>query len=142
MIQIRVEKEGFESKYASLSVLGRETTFMDLKLSSAQAASTEVRKAFELNRQLLQEANRLAAAKRFSEALARIERVIETDPKNDEAHAAKGSLMYLMKDFDGAQTAWKRALQLNPSNDLVRSSLVDLNLNTNAATRSPTQTGR
>jgi Flp pilus assembly protein TadD len=83
------------------------------------------------------EANRLAAAKRFSEALVRVEKVLETDPKNDEAYAAKGSLMYLMKDYEGAQGAWRKALELNPSNDMVRASLVDLNLNMDAPNRSP-----
>lgn len=135
--QLRVEKDGFESKYASVAAFGRETTYLDLKLSSNLSTNLELRKAFEVNRQLMQEATRLASAKRFSEALARVEKVIETDPKNDDALAAKGSLMYLMKDFDGAQAAWTRALEVNPSNDSVRSSLVDLNLNLDNPKRSP-----
>lgn len=137
VFQLRFEKEGFESKFAAVSAFGRETTYVDVKLSSTQSANSDVRRAFEVNRQLMIEANRLAAAKRFSEALVRVEKVLETDPKNDEAHAARGSLMYLMKDFDGARVAWQRALEINPSNDMVRSSLVDLNLNLVSPKRSP-----
>lgn len=137
VFQLRIEKDGFESKYASVAAFGKETTYVDVKLSSVLSANGDIRKAFETNRQLMSEATRLAAGKRFSEALARIEKVIETDPKNDEAHAAKGSLMYLMKDYNGAHSAWKKALEINPSNDSVRASLVDLNLSLNSQQRNP-----
>ncbi len=140
VFQIRVEKEGFETKYSSIAAFGKDTTYVDLKLSSPLSSNDEVRKAFEVNRQLMQEATRLAAGKRFSEALLRVEKVIETDPKNDEALAAKGSVLYLMKDYEGAQTAWKKSLEVNPSNESVRGSLVDLNINMDSKSRSPAST--
>lgn len=141
VIQLRIEKDGFESKYASVATLGKQTTYIDIRMSSAISANADLRKAFEVNRQLIMEANRLAASRRFSEALARVEKVLEVDPKNDEAHAAKGSLMYLMKDYEGAQVAWKKALELNPSNDAVRASLVDLNIGLDSPNRSPSSQG-
>lgn len=137
VIQLRIEKEGFEPRYAAVAAFGGETTFVDLKLAGAGVAKAELRQSFELSRSLLAEANRLVLAKRFSEALTRIEKVVEMDPRNSEAVAAKGSVLYLMKDYEGARTSWTRALELNPGFDSVRSSLVDLNLN--QADRSPAQ---
>ena len=141
IFQLRIEKEGYESKFTSVAAFSRETTYVDLQLSSSLAVNNDLKKAFELNRQLMQEANRLASSKRFSEALTRVEKVLETDPKNDDAQAAKGSLLYLMKDFEGAQNAWKKALENNPSNEMVRSSLIDLNLSLEGPKRSPANKG-
>lgn len=137
VIQLRIEKDGFEPRYTAVAAFGGETTFVDLKLANAGVAKAELRQSFELSRSLLAEANRLVLAKRFSEALTRIEKVIEMDPRNSEAVAAKGSVLYLMKDYEGARTSWTRALELNPGFDSVRSSLVDLTLN--QADRSPAQ---
>lgn len=137
IFQLKLEKEGFESKHTSVASLGHETTFLNIQMSSVLSSNSELRKAFEVNRQLLNEASRLAMNKRFSEALLRIEKILETDPKNDDAFAAKGSLLYLMKDYSGAEQAWKASLQLNPANENVRSSLVDLNISTDAAQRKP-----
>lgn len=128
VIQLRVEKDGFEPRYSAVASFGGETTYVDLKLASVAVASAETRKAFELSRDMMTEANRLAAGKRFSEALTRVEKVIEVDPKNADAHAARGSILYLMKDPDGAKQSWTRALELNPGFESVRSSLMELNL--------------
>jgi hypothetical protein len=140
VLHLRLEKEGFESKFTSVATISDETTFLDVKLSTTLSANNEVRKAFEVNRQLMNEAARLAAGKRFSEALVRIEKVLEVDPKNDEAYAAKGSLMFLMKDYEGAQSAWRKSLEINPSNDVVRAALVDLNISMDTSKRVPAQT--
>ena len=139
VLHLRIEKEGHESKFASVATLTKETTFLDVTLSTVLSANNDVRKAFEVNRQLMVEATRLAAGKRFSEALVRIEKVLESDPKNDEAYAAKGSLMYLMKDYEGAQNAWRKSLEINPSNDSVRASLVDLNISLDSRKKNPAQ---
>ncbi len=137
VIQLKFEKEGFESKFTSVATFGQETTFLNIELQSLEKASTEIKKAFDANRQLLQDATRLAAEKRFSESLTRIEKILENDPNNDEALAAKGSLLFLMKDYGGAEQAWKRSLQLNPDNESVRSALIDLNLGKSASQRRP-----
>jgi lipoprotein NlpI len=141
VLQIRIEKDGFEAKQASIAAFGRQTTYVDIKLSSVLGANAELHRAFEVNRQLMLEANRLAASKRYADALTRVDKVLETDPKNDEAHAARGSILYLMKDFDSAQSAWRKALEINPGNDLVRASIVDLNLGLKDKNRSPASTG-
>lgn len=138
VIQVRIEKEGFEPKYAAVASFGGETTFVDVKLNSTANASGDIRKAFEASRGMMLEANRLVSAKRFSEALVRIEKVIEIDPRNSEAHAAKGSVLFLMKDLEGAKTSWTRALEINPGYEIVRSSLIELNLQ---GVRSPAGAG-
>jgi tetratricopeptide (TPR) repeat protein len=137
IFELKFEKEGYESKLTSVASLGQETTFLNVQLSSTLSANSELRKSFELNRQLLAEATRLATNKRFSEALVRVEKILETDPKNDEALAAKGSLHYLMKDYENAELAWKKSLDLNPSNESVRSSIVDLKISIDSAQRLP-----
>lgn len=128
IFQLKIEKEGYEAKTAAVAGFSKETTFVDIKLNSLATVSNEIKKSFEQNRALLSEAIRLASASRFAEALARIEKILEVDPKNDEVMAAKGSLFYLMKDYDSAQAAWMKALEFNPNNDSVRSSLVDLKI--------------
>lgn len=140
VIQLRFEKEGFEPKYSAVASFGQQTTFLDVKMSSIAMASGEMRQAFELARSLLTEANRLVLNKRYSEALTRIEKLLEMDPKNAEAVAAKGSILYLMKDFEGAHQAWTKALELNPGYETVRASLVELNLQ-NSILRTPTSQG-
>lgn len=140
VLQLKIEKEGFETKYTSVASFGDETTYLDLKMGSLLDANNNLRKAFETNRQLMTDANRLAASRRFSEALTRVERVIEGDPKNDEAWAAKGSLLYLMKDYDGALNSWKKSLEMNPNNESVRASILDLNMSLKHK-REPAQAG-
>jgi tetratricopeptide (TPR) repeat protein len=132
VIQLRVEKEGFQSAYSAVASFSNQTTFVDLKLASIQNAREDIQKAFEAARTLLGEANRLVLDQRFSEALARVEKVIELDPKNAEALAAKGSILFLMKDLEGARNSWTRSLELNPSQGSVREALLDLNVQMNA----------
>jgi len=117
VIQVRIEKEGFEPKYSAVASFGGETTFLDLKLNTIEVAKSEIRQSFELSRSMMVDANRLVVGKRFGEALTKVEKVIEIDPKNADAHAAKGSILFLMKDFEGASHF-----------ESVRSSLIDLNL--------------
>jgi tetratricopeptide (TPR) repeat protein len=139
VIQLRVEKEGFQSVYSAVASFSRQTTFLDLKLATVQSAKAEIQQAFDAARSLLAEANRLVLGQRFSEALARAEKVIELDPRNAEALAAKGSILYLMKDFEGAKNSWTRSLELNPSQASVREALIDLNVQLNV-NRTPAST--
>jgi hypothetical protein len=126
LIQLRIEKDGFEPRYAAVTAFGQETTFLDLTLQQPMIAKGEVRAAFEESRKLMEETNRLLLNKRYSEALMSVEKMLQLDPKNAEAHAAKGSVLYLMKDYDGASSSWTHALELNPAFDNVRESLIHL----------------
>lgn len=139
VIQLRVEKDGFEPKYAAVAAFSGETTFVDMKLRTSAVAKGEIRDAFEAVRGLMSEVNRLVLGKRYAEALTRVEKALELDPKNSEAFAAKGSILFLMKDTEGAQVAWNKALELNPSFNSVRDSLLQMNLQ-NDPSRSPAST--
>jgi tetratricopeptide (TPR) repeat protein len=139
VIQLRVEKDGFEPKYTAVASFGGQTTFLDIRLNTVSQGKSEMRQAFEASRVLLAEANRLVIIKRFSEALSKVEKILEMDPKNADAYSAKGSILYLMKDFDGAEQSWTRALELNPSLQQVRTAIIDLNLN--RPDRNPASTG-
>ncbi len=133
VIQLRVEKEGFQSAYSAVASFSGETTFVDMKLATLQSAKAEVQQAFDASRSLLAEANRLVLGQRYSEALARVEKVIELDPRSAEALAAKGSILFLMRDFEGARDSWTRSLELNPSQASVREALLDLNIQLNVS---------
>jgi tetratricopeptide (TPR) repeat protein len=133
VIQLRVEKDGYQSSYSAVASFSGETTFVDVKLPTLQSAKEDVQKAFEASRSLLLEANRLVLGQRFAEALARVEKVIELDPRSAEALAARGSILYLMKDFDGARNSWIRSLELNPSQASVREALLDLSVQLNGS---------
>jgi len=138
VIQLRIEKEGFQSTYSAVASFQSETTFVDVKLPTLLNSKAEVQQAFDASRTLLVEANRLALAQRFSEALARVEKVIELDPRSADAFAAKGSILYLMRDFEGARNSWTRSLEMNPSQSSVREAILDLSIQLNgSSTRMP-----
>jgi tetratricopeptide (TPR) repeat protein len=128
VIQLRVEKEGHRPRTPAVAAFGNGTTYLDVKLPPAGVADEEIRKSFDKLRAHLEAAQRLALANRYSEALAELEQATALDPKNAEAHAARGSVLYLMKDLEGARESWTKALEINPNMDNVRASLIDLNL--------------
>jgi hypothetical protein len=141
VIQLRLEKEGFQSTYSAVASFAGETTFVDVKLPSIMSAKAEVQQAFDASRSLLVEANRLVLAQRYSEALARIEKVIELDPRSAEALAAKGSVLFLMRDFEGARQAWTSSLELNPSQASVREAMLELSIQLSGG-RMPASSGQ
>lgn len=50
------------------------------------------------------------------EALAKIDRALQLDEFSSQAWMIKGSIKYLMKDFEGAKLAWEQSLKLDPYN--------------------------
>ncbi len=131
VIQLRIEKDGFQSKVPAVAAFGGGTTYLQVQLSPAVVAKGEIRDSFEKARAHVSNMNRLVVTTRYSEALSEAERIIELDPKNAEAHAAKGSILYLMKDVDNARVSWSKALELNPNFESVRNSLIELNIDSN-----------
>lgn len=139
LIQLRIEKEGYEPRYAAVTTFGTEATYLDVQMQTPLLAKGEVREAFEKSRQLMEDVNRFLLSKRYTEALMAIEKVLQLDPKNAEGHAAKGSILYLMKDYEGATSSWTHALERNPSLDAVRESLIQLG--NERPSRAPAGTG-
>jgi hypothetical protein len=128
VIQLRIEKDGFQARTPAVAAFGGKTTYLDVELAPLSVAKSEIRDSFEQVRAAMSNMNRLVHAQRYLDALSEVDRVIALDPKNAEAHAARGSVLYLMKDREGAARAWEKALELNPGYDSVRSSLIELNL--------------
>ncbi|MCB0367899.1 MAG: tetratricopeptide repeat protein [Bdellovibrionales bacterium] len=131
IMQLRIEKDGFEPKNTAIASFGGQDTFVDIRLNTVASSKKEISDAFEKSRVLLSQINRLVLTNRYSEALLNIEKILELDPKNSEALSAKGSVLFLMKDFDGARKFWTQALDLNPNLENVRSSLIEMSLNGN-----------
>jgi tetratricopeptide (TPR) repeat protein len=140
VIQLRIEKDGFQSKTPSVAAFGGGTTYLDVELAPVVVAKGEIRDSFEKVRAHMSNTQRLVVTNRYTEALGEAEKVIELDPKNVEAYAAKGSILFLMKDTEGARTAWSKALELNPGYESVRNSLIELNME--SSERRPAGEGR
>ncbi|MBS1985200.1 MAG: PEGA domain-containing protein [Bdellovibrionales bacterium] len=128
VIQLRLEKEGYQSKNTAIAVFGSGTTYLDMILQSGAVTKGEIRESFDLVRAHDRRMNELVLENRYAEALAEAEQILKLDPKNAETFAAKGSILFLMKDVDGARSAWSQALALNPGNEEVRNALLDLNI--------------
>ena len=140
VIQLRIEREGYQSKNTAVAVFGSGTTYLDMTLQSGAVAKEGVRESFDLVRAHDRRMNQLVLENRYSEALAEAEQILKLDPKNAETFAAKGSILFLMKDSEGARSAWSQALALNPSNEDVRNALFDLNVS-NAAQKNNEEKG-
>lgn len=128
VIQLRIEQEGYQSKAPSIATYSQGTVYLDVKLSPVSIAKKEIRDSFEKMRTHRISMNQLIMANRYADALGDAEAMIALDPQNAETFASKGSILFLMKDFTGAEQAWSKALELNPSYDSVRDSLIRLKL--------------
>ena len=62
--------------------------------------------------------------RRYNEALREINRSIESAKNIALAHAVKGSVLFMLRDMEGAKKSWERALELDPTMDNVRAILL------------------
>ncbi|WP_266205535.1 tetratricopeptide repeat protein [Pontibacter kalidii] len=53
---------------------------------------------------------------RADEAMAKLDKAIEADPKNASLYAVKGNLLERKKDLDGAREVYKKAIEADPNN--------------------------
>ncbi|OKL41566.1 tetratricopeptide repeat protein [Pontibacter flavimaris] len=53
---------------------------------------------------------------RADEAMAKLDKAIEADPKNASLYAVKGNLLERKKDLDGAREVYKKAIEADPTN--------------------------
>jgi hypothetical protein len=72
---------------------------------------------------LILEANRLYNRGKFYAASLTVEDLISKRPDYARAWVMKGSLMYVQGQKDLAKTAWKKAIELDPSNEQVKAYL-------------------
>ena len=71
----------------------------------------------------LQEAQRLFSERRYSEALAEINKSVDAAPNMALAYAVRGSVYYMLRQLPDAKKSWEKALELDPSMDNVRAIL-------------------
>jgi len=71
-----------------------------------------------VNRRMAQilNAHVLAIHNHFQEAIQAIDQVLAEDPKLVAAQLLKASVMFLGKNYEGAQTQYEKVLELDPSN--------------------------
>ncbi|BDC51939.1 membrane protein [Bryobacterales bacterium F-183] len=68
-----------------------------------------------------------AKAKRYDEALTALNQAIAKDPNFDPAYAYRGNVYALQGDMERAAADYKRAVELNPSNDMAARGLARAN---------------
>lgn len=72
---------------------------------------------------LMYQSQRLAVSGQYEEALGLIEEAIAQDPDRSSLHAVRGSVLYKLKDYEEAEAAWTKALELDPGAYDVKRSL-------------------
>jgi len=65
---------------------------------------------------LVFDAQRAITSGKYDEALAQLDKALQSDEYSTNAWLLKGSVKYLQKDFPGARVAWERTLKLDPYN--------------------------
>jgi tetratricopeptide (TPR) repeat protein len=71
----------------------------------------------------LQEAQKLFSERRYPQALAEINKSVDSAPNMALAYAVRGSIYYMLRQFQEAKSSWEKALELDPSMDNVRAIL-------------------
>ena len=71
----------------------------------------------------LQEAQKLFSERRYSQALAEINKSVDSPPNMALAYAVRGSIYYMLRQLPEAKSSWEKALELDPSMDNVRAIL-------------------
>jgi len=71
----------------------------------------------------LQEAQKLFSERRYSQALAEINKSVDSAPNMALAYAVRGSIYYMLRQLPEAKSSWEKALELDPSMDNVRAIL-------------------
>jgi len=71
----------------------------------------------------LQEAQKLFSERRYAQALAEINKSVDSAPNMALAYAVRGSIYYMLRQYPEAKSSWEKALELDPSMDNVRAIL-------------------
>ncbi len=72
----------------------------------------------------LNNAQQFFASRRYTEALAEINRSITFAPNIALSYSVKGSIHYMLRQVSEAKRSWERALELDPTMDNVRAILL------------------
>ena len=119
LVQISVEKEGFEAKrlWLPLNVGGSLGASLNLTLDAENtAAKDKLASNFQNAREIVDgvfKAQRFARAKQSERALTEIDKVLENYPEFDLALAMKGAILYSRGEFKESLTWYDKALDQN-----------------------------
>jgi tetratricopeptide (TPR) repeat protein len=122
MYKITAAKDGYQGGYLDARIsLGEPTYLPDFKLMTAAAARTaasggpEAEKAVAELRQMVKDAQALAAEKKYDEAIAAFQAVLAKNvAAPEEVHFRIGQLQAEKKDWPAAEASFLKALELKP----------------------------
>ena len=120
--RVTATKEGYQGGYVDVRVgLGEATYLPDIKLTSAAAARTaaaggaETEKANAELRQMVKDAQALAAAGKSDEAIAAFQALLTHNiAVPEEVHFRIGQLQAEKKDWAAAEASYQKVLELKP----------------------------
>lgn len=130
-----ITKDGYQGAFFEFRIgLGEATTIPDIKLVSAKAAAAasgagaaaEKQKAFDA-------ALELWKGEKFDEAIAALNALIEKDPTFTPFYFYLGHSHAAKKEYDQAEAAFKKALEIKPEFVEVRQALADIYQRTDRA---------
>lgn len=132
--RVTATKDGFQGGYIDVRIgLGDATYLPDLKLLSAAAARTaaaggaEVEKSNTELRQMVKDAQALAAEKKYDEAIAAFQGVLARNVASpEEVHFRIGQLQAEKKDWAGAEASFLKALEIKPGHSGVTLELANV----------------
>ena len=111
---IEVSKKGHEPYRVLVSLMGK--TKLELNVNLPIARDVELAKKFDFIVNRLFEAQRLARLKNYEDAMKILSEMEESFPEISAIFEMKGSVYYLMKDFQKSLSYYRRAFSLNPDN--------------------------
>ena len=132
--RVTATKDGYQGGYIDVRIpLGEATYLPDLKLISAAAARTaaaggaETEKANAELRQMIKDAQALAAADKYDEAIAAFQGVLARDVATPEdVHFRIGQLQAQKKDWPAAEASFLKALEIKPGHSGVTLELANV----------------
>ena len=113
-ISVEYRKLGFTSS----NVIITELSSIDLKVRMELLSESGLDDQKQLNWVIdtIFEVKRLATAKRYLDALKKIEQVKETVPQVSAVYELEGGIFYLLKKFSAAFDSYSAAVRYNPKN--------------------------
>lgn len=130
--RVTATKEGYQGGYIDVRVaLGVATDFPNLKLvpaaRAAAAAGVDVEKSNNELRQMVKDAQALAAANKHDEAIAAFQGVLAKGvAAPEEVHFRIGQLQAEKKDWTAAEASFLKALEIKPGHSGVTLELANV----------------
>jgi tetratricopeptide (TPR) repeat protein len=81
---------------------------------------------FTLIEQKIYDARQAIYEGKYDVALKRAQDMLDLEPNNETAFEIMGSAFYLMDQKAKAKTVWKKVLEINPNNKMVKQFLEQL----------------